>query len=146
MIAVDTNLLVYAFRVEYAGHVRAKQLLEAQLSSGNTTALPWPCLHEFFRVVTDARLFQPATTPERALTFLHALLAAPRVQAIAESARHLDHLATLVRASTLTGAAIHDAKIAAICLAHGVTELWSADRDFARFPGLRVRNPMVDGD
>jgi predicted nucleic acid-binding protein len=52
-------------------------------------------------------------------------------------------LEPLVRAAKVQGAAVHDARIAAICLAPGVAELWSADRDFARYPALKVHNPVV---
>jgi len=48
-----------------------------------------------------------------------------------------------VTETKVAGPRIHDARIAAVCLAHGVTELWTADRDFSRFPALRTRNPCV---
>ena len=74
------------------------------------------------------------------LRTLHAL---SNLVFIAEADDHLQHLEPLVLAARVQGAAVHDARIAAICLAHGVAELWSADRDFARFPALRVHNPVV---
>jgi predicted nucleic acid-binding protein len=60
-----------------------------------------------------------------------------------EAGDHLTHLRGVLRASGAVGARIHDAKIAAICLGHDVDELWSVDRDFRKFPGLRVVNPLV---
>jgi hypothetical protein len=54
----------------------------------------------------------------------------------------LGQLRNAVEAMNATGARIHDAKIAAICIAHGVRELWTVDRDFANVPGLRTRNPL----
>ncbi len=62
---------------------------------------------------------------------------------IGETEAHLKHLESLALGARVQGAAVHDAHIAAICLAHGVAELWSADRDFARFPALRTHNPVV---
>jgi uncharacterized protein len=52
-------------------------------------------------------------------------------------------LRALLTASRVTGARVHDARIAALCRQHGVRELWSADRDFGRFSGLNVVNPLV---
>jgi predicted nucleic acid-binding protein len=43
----------------------------------------------------------------------------------------------------ISGPQVHDARVAAICQDHGVRELWTADRDFGRFPALKVRNPFV---
>lgn len=63
---------------------------------------------------------------------------------LAEAAGHLDRLAELITAGRVTGPKIHDARIAASCLDHGIDELWSTDRDFSRFPTLRVRNPLVN--
>ena len=54
------------------------------------------------------------------------------------------HWPTLLRAGSVTGPRVHDARIAALCLQHAVAELWSADRDFSRFPSLKTRNPLVD--
>jgi hypothetical protein len=60
-----------------------------------------------------------------------------------EGPSHFELLRDLVTAGKIEGSQIHDARIAAICLSHGVSELWTADRDFSRFPQLRVRNPLV---
>jgi hypothetical protein len=62
---------------------------------------------------------------------------------MAEPESHWDTLSSLATQADLRGGQIHDARIAAICLGHGVRELWSADRDFSRYPTLRVRNPLV---
>ena len=66
-----------------------------------------------------------------------------RVRLIGEGSRHLDLLGDVSREGRVRGAAIHDARIAAICLEHGVSELWTADRDFSRFPSLKTRNPLM---
>ena len=55
----------------------------------------------------------------------------------------LELLGSLAKAADLVGGAIHDARVAAICLSHGITQLWSADRDFSRFPALKVVNPLI---
>lgn len=61
---------------------------------------------------------------------------------LAESAGYYQTLTALARSGRIVGPRIHDARIAALCLHHGVTELWTADRDFSAFPQLKVRNPI----
>jgi len=67
----------------------------------------------------------------------------PNLAFTAEAAEHLVHLEPLALAARAYGGAIHDARIAAICLSHGLAERWSADRDFSRFPALAVCNPRI---
>jgi uncharacterized protein len=62
---------------------------------------------------------------------------------LAETAGYWPVLERLLSAGRVTGAKVHDARIAALCLCHGVAEIWSADRDFTRFPELKKRNPLV---
>ena len=143
MIAVDTNILVYAHRIDSPFHERARSALESLANGAREWAVPWPCAHEFLAIVTHPRIYRTATPPQTALAQLRALHALPNLVFIAEADEHLQHLESLALGARVQGAAVHDARIAAICLANGVAELWSADRDFARFPALRVRNPVV---
>jgi toxin-antitoxin system PIN domain toxin len=141
MIAVDTNFLVYAHRAEMPQHERALSLL-ADLAEGEAPwAVPWPCVHEFFASVTASKWKSP-TPPSRALAALKSIADSPSVQLIGEGVEHLEILFDIVANGRVQGGAIHDARIAAICIAHGINELWTADRDFARFPSLRTHNPF----
>ena len=70
-------------------------------------------------------------------------MATPRLRLLGEGQDHLRQLAALMASGQITGPRVHDARIAAICLSHGVSELWSADRDFSWFPALKVVNPLV---
>jgi toxin-antitoxin system PIN domain toxin len=142
MIAIDSNLLIYAHRSDFPEHVPALALVRKVFEGRTNFGLPWPCLHEFYRVVTEPRLPIKPSSPLEALGAIRAWCAAPRCQLLSEGPAYLHHLAALVEANEPLGAMIHDAKIAAICLSHRVTELWSADRDFSRFPQLSVRNPL----
>ncbi len=143
MIAVDTNLLVYAHREDAPLHDAALQRL-AELAEGRAPwAIAWPCLHEFLAIVTHPRIFKPPTPLEAALDQIRAWLESPSLSLLAESSGYLDTLAGLLQAGHVTGAQIHDARIAALCLHHGVSLLWTADRDFGRFPGLKAQNPLV---
>ncbi len=144
MIAVDTNLLVYAHRRESTFHARARTLIEDLASSSSAWAIPWPCLHEFYGVTTNPRAFKPASTAAEAIGEISAWLAAPSLVLLHETEAHWATLQQLIHAARVVAGQVHDARIAAICIEHGVRELWSADRDFARFKSLTVRNPLVD--
>jgi hypothetical protein len=85
----------------------------------------------------------PAAPMAIALNIIESLLAEPNCEFLSEGPGHFDWLQQLATTGRLQGPQIHDARIAAICLSHGVSELWTADRDFSRFPQLRVRNPLV---
>ncbi|MEO8585128.1 MAG: TA system VapC family ribonuclease toxin [Acidobacteriota bacterium] len=143
MIAVDTNILVHAHRAESEWHARAKARVAELAGSDETWAIPWPCVHEFLAVVTHPRIFRPPTPMERALQQVSFWMESPSLALLDEGSGYWDALSSLIRAGGVTGPRIHDARIAALCVLHGVKELWSADRDFGRFRGLKVRNPLV---
>jgi len=143
VIAVDTNLLVYAHRPEMPRHAAAYKVLMELAGQMARWAVPWPCAHEFYAVVTNPRIFKTPATPAEAFTFLEAVSSGGSVRFISESAGHFEHLRELAISSGIMGGGIHDARVAAICIGHGVKELWSADRDFSRFPKLKVINPLV---
>ncbi|HHQ41939.1 MAG TPA: PIN domain-containing protein [Chromatiales bacterium] len=145
MIAVDTNLLVYAHREDSPWHGRAFELVRALAEGAAPWAIPWPCLHEFLAVVTHPRIFDPPTPLEIALDQVEAWIASPSLVLLAEGPMHWERLRESLAAAHVAGPAVHDARIAALCLAHGVRELWTADRDFGRYARLRTRNPLVTG-
>ena len=144
MIALDTDLLVYAHRSESRFHRRAVECLTTLAEGRAAWAIPWPCLHEFFAVVTNLRVFVPPTAPGVAVQAIERWLASPTLQLLAETAEHWATMRELLRGARVSGARVHDARIAALCLEHGVRELWSADRDLRRFPAIAVRNPLTD--
>ena len=143
MVAVDTNILVYAHRRDHEWHDSATACVAQVAEDRARWAIPWPCIHEFFAVVTRPGIFNPPSTGTQALAQIDAWFAAPAFETIGESAVHLETLKRLAGPAKLKGGAIHDARIAAICLDHRVTELWTADRDFSRFPALKTRNPLL---
>ena len=143
MIAVDTNLLVYSHRSDSPFHPVARELVEALRRGPAAWAIPWPCIHEFLALVTHPRVFKTPTPLSASFACVEAWLAGGNLQLIGESEGYFEKLRALVSAARLKGARIHDARIAALCLHHGVSELWTADRDFSAFPQLRARNPLV---
>lgn len=143
MIAVDTNVLVYAHRADSPFHERARSAIESLASGAREWAIPWPCAHEFFAIVTHPRIYRTPTPAGTAFAQLRALGALTNLAFIGESDEYLPHLESLALPAQTRGAAIHDARVAAICVSHGVAELWTADRDFSRFPKVNVRNPLI---
>ena len=143
MIALDTNLLVYAHREDSPFHDVAFECVRRCAEAATPWALPWPCLHEFFSIVTHPRIYDPPTPQAQALDQIDAWLQSPSVVLLGESSAHWSALRGLLAQARTVGPAVHDARIAALCLQHGVRELWSADRDFGRFPALKVLNPLV---
>ncbi len=114
-----------------------------ELAEGTESwAIPWPCLHEFVAVVTHERIFSPPTPLPQALQQAAAWLESPALVLLAESAGYWSVFTHVVERAKVTGPRIHDARIAALCVHHGVRELLSADRDFTRFGDLKTRNPL----
>jgi toxin-antitoxin system PIN domain toxin len=142
VIAVDTNILVYARRQEAPQHREALALLTELAEGERSWGLPWPCVYEFLRVVTHPRVFDPPTNLDTALEDLDSLFSSPWIVLLGEGPAHTEHLRRTVSSGRATGNLAHDAHIAALCMEHGVHELLSADRDFNRFPGLNVRDPF----
>ena len=146
MIAVDTNILVYAHREDSPFHEAAFRRV-AELAEGPATwGIPWPCLHEFLAIVTHPRIYAPPSPLGRALDQVDAWLESPSLALLAESPAHWPTLRALLAGGRVAGAQVHDARVAALCRQHGVRELWSADRDFSRFAGLAVANPLVQAN
>lgn len=144
MIAVDTNLLVYAHRRDSSFHARSSEVIR-QLAEGKAAwAIPWPCVHEFLAVVTHPRIYTPPSAMESAVDQVEAWLESPTVVLLGESTDHWPVLRRQLLAGAISGPRVHDGRVAAICVANGVSELLSCDRDFSRFPELTVVNPLVD--
>ncbi|MEW5737304.1 MAG: TA system VapC family ribonuclease toxin [Myxococcota bacterium] len=143
MIAVDTNILVYAHREDSPWHDRAAEVITRLAEGRAPWAIPWPCVHEFLAIVTHPRVYSPPSPIQTALDFLSELRLAPSLTLLAEGGPYWERVVALLTAARAHGPKVHDARIAALCLVGGVDELLTADRDFGRFPELRVRNPLV---
>lgn len=143
MIAVDTNLLVYAHRREVTEHPLAFDLLQELAGSTSRWAIPWPCIYEFFSVVTNARIWKDAaSSPAQAWQQIEAWMDSPSLELLHETPDFRATLADFAQRARVRGPVIHDARVAAICVAHGVRTILSRDRDFSLFPDLAVRNPL----
>ena len=144
MLAVDSNILVYAHRRESEPYVPARQTLEELAHGDRPWAIPWPCCHEFLSVVTNRKIWkEAASTPEEAWHQLRVWEASPTCRMIGETDGFMDVLEGFVNRPNITGAIVHDARIAAICMANGVETLLTRDRDFSLFPQLPTRDPLM---
>jgi uncharacterized protein len=144
VIAVDTNILVYAHRRENPHYAVASRRIRDLASGSSAWGIPWPCVHEFLSIVTRPRVFDPPTPLNNAIAQVQIWMESPTNSSLAEADGYWTVLRRLVEAAQVVGPKIQDARIAAICMQHGVREFWSADRDFSRFPALKVVNPLLD--
>jgi uncharacterized protein len=143
MIAVDTNILVYAHRAETDWFEQADAVLRELAEGGRSWAIPWPCICEFYSVVTSKHVLDTPTPIDRAVAQIDAWMESPTLVLLGETAGTWPLLRNQLLDARVTGPMTYDTRIATLCLAHGVRELWTADRDFGRFPALRSRNPLV---
>jgi uncharacterized protein len=140
--ALDTNILVYAHRQEAPRNEVASALLARFCESRDAWAIPWPCIAEFYSVVTNRRIWkEAASTPSQALAQLSAWCASPSLMLLSEVPSSLEVLVSILQKTQVQGPAVHDARIVSICIAHGIEMLLTTDRDFSRFTGLRYETP-----
>ena len=95
MIAVDTNILVYAHRPESEWHLAAFQLIRSLTEGSELWAIPWPCVHEFYNVVTNARALKPPSTIAQATLQISSWFASPSLVLLHEGLSHWDTLQAL---------------------------------------------------
>ncbi len=139
MRSVDSNVLVHAYLSNSPFHAVCSALVDELASSAAPWAIAWPCIHEFYGTVTRRNLFPMVPSAAAVRDQIDAWLESPSVTLLSETNHHWATLSRLLRDGDITGPMVHDAKIAAICLDHGVDEFVTFDRDFSRFPELRVR-------
>lgn len=143
MIAVDTNILVYAHRRDSEWHQPAAIAVRTLAENSAAWAIPWPCIHEFLAIATHPRIYQPPSSIAEALGQVDQWLESPSLQLLSELKEHWAEIRGIVERGKIHGPAVHDARIAALCREHGVSELWTADRDFTRMGMPKTRNPLL---
>ena len=144
MIAIDTNILVYAHRGDSPYHRAADRAVTQLAESGELWAIPWPCIHEFLAIVTHPRIYDPPTPMEDALEQVECWLEVPTLMLLGEDKGYWPRLRQGLESDAVAGPMVHDARIAALCLSRDIRVLWTADRDFSRFGELRTVNPLKD--
>ena len=139
MIAVDTNILIYAHRGETELHGAASSRLVALAEGAERWALPVFCVTEFMRVVTHRRVFNPPSAVARAAAFIEGIADAPSCEVVQPGPEFLERLIAVARQADSHGNLMFDAQIAALCREHGIDTILTNDRDFERFESLQVR-------
>ena len=142
VIAVDVNILVYAFRGELPEHARAFDSVELLRRGEAPWGVPGEVLSGFLRLVTNPRVFQTPASIADAVAFVRALTASPSFLLLKPSDGHLERFLDLCGSARVRGKLVPDAWLAALAIEHGCT-WWSRDRDFARFPNLDWVDPLA---
>jgi uncharacterized protein len=142
MIALDTNLLIYAHRREMGRGEIAVQAIEKLANQSEPWGIPTPCVAEFCAVASNAKVFAQPSTRAQLADQVAQWANAPAFRWLHTTDMHWAQLLSLANTGDITGGQYHDARIAAICIENGVREFWTADRDFSRFPALKTRNPL----
>lgn len=144
MILVDTNVLLYAIDEDSPQHAPAREWVELAFSGVEPIGLPWVVLLAFVRLVTRAAIMRRPLSPEAALAYVDEWLALPAVQPVAPGPGHWAVLRTLLASAGTAGNLTTDAHIAALAL-EMAAPICTADRDYLRFPGVRIVGPFVGG-
>jgi len=140
MIALDTNLLVYAHRSSAPQHAAAYRAVERAASHPDGWGFSLGTVGEFWSVVTHPAAPHP-TTPERARTFLEELVRDAKAQIFMPGPGFAGRLTALASRMGVRGVRIFDLQIALSAVEAGATELWTSDRDFVPCPSLEVLQP-----
>lgn len=141
MIACDVNVLVHAFNADDDQHEPYRHWLEAAAGGPEPFGLSTVVASGFVRVVTHPKVLEAPLAVAEALDLLAALRSAPAVVPLEPGPRHRALFDDLCRRTGARGNAVPDAFLAALAMEHGCTWV-TADRGFARYPGLRVRHPL----
>ncbi len=142
MIAVDTNLLVYSVRSDSPWHLAARETIRGLAEGMQPWAIAWSCIHEFVGIVTHPRIYKPPTPLNDALLQVEYWLESPSLRMLGEVDGYFETFRAIASIGKVAGPVVHDARVAAVCAAAGVQEIWTCDRDYGRFPRIRARNPL----
>ena len=141
MIVPDTNLLIYAFNVRALKHEPARRWWEELVNGSERIGIPWVVTMAFLRLLTSRGMLATPIDPSQAVDWVTSWFEHPHVAPINPGSQHIGHMRRLLQAVGVGGNLAMDAHIAAIAIEYQA-ELHSNDADFARFPGLRWRNPL----
>lgn len=140
---VDANLIIWAHHLQFPAHAAARQWWARVVSEQPSVGIPWPSVLAFVRISTHPRALERPLDLARAWRIVEGWLDRPNVWVPTPTDRHRAILAPLLLAGKATGNHVPDAHLAALAIEWGL-ELLSADRDFARYSGLRWRDPLAE--
>jgi len=141
VIVLDANILLYAYDSASSKHARARTWIEKVFSQAEPIGLPWQTIGAFLRIMTNPRLPGDRFSLEEAVEVVDRWLEQPNIRLLAQGEDHWTLLRRMILEGQAPGALVSDAQLAALTIEFGGT-LHTTDRDFARFPGLRWKNPL----
>ena len=144
MIIPDANVLLYAYHAGVPQHVRARQWIESVFSDSEPVRLPWQSIAAFLRIATHSKVFANPYTIAEAVAIVQSWFSAPAVGVIEPGERYWEILSRLLVDSQVSGTLVTDAALAALAMEFGAT-LATSDRDFRRFDGLKLLDPVTEG-
>ena len=142
MILLDANLLLYAYNSESPHHEPSRNWLEATLSSGQPVRFALVTLLAFVRIASDRRIYTQPLSPTEACSLIERWLSQPNVRLLQPGPRTWRYLGRMCEEGQAKGAMVTDAHLAALAMEHGAS-IATCDRDFLRFPGVRIVNPVA---
>lgn len=142
MIIPDANVLIYAFNPLAPERESAREWLSTSLSGNIDFGFTWQTLTAFARISTDRRLFSNPYSTAEAFEIMESWLSTPRARVLVPTQNHMRIFSRLAIESKVNGPMLMDAHLAALAIEHGAT-LATTDRDFRRFDGLKLMNPLV---
>jgi len=145
MLLPDVNVLIYAHREDHPENRLYAEWLVGVVNASEPFALAGLVLSSFLRIVTNRKIFKPATPMDVALEFCQELIRQPRSVVLRPSIRHWEVFVDLIRSAEVKGPMVSDAYLAALAIEHGC-EFVTTDSDFARFRGLRWKHPLAPYD
>jgi len=143
VIAIDTNLLVYAFRAAVPEHSAAKKALERAFDDRRGCGIGLPCISEFWSVVTHPKAVGGPSTPTLAAKFIESIIEQAELHIWLPTEGFANRILKLAGELAVTGHRIFDLQIGMIAMEHGARELWTHDRNFQAPPGLRIVDPLA---
>ena len=144
MRLIDVNVLVYSYREDSPDHLAYKRWVEEMVNAPEAFGASDLVLSGFLRVVTHPRVFSPPSPIKHAIAFLEEIRGAPNCVAVRPGDRHWSIFMDLCKSSGIKGNLVPDAYLAALAIETG-SEWITADRDYARFKGLRWHHPLDRG-
>ena len=141
MILIDANILLYAYDPSSPHHQAARGWFETSVAKPENIALTWMTILAFIRISTSARPLEHPLSADEAASIVTNWLGRPMFTLLNPGERHWEILQSLMTRGQVHGPLVMDAHLAALAIEHGAT-LATTDRDFTRFPGLRLLNPL----
>jgi uncharacterized protein len=142
--AIDTNVLLYASNSDAPEHGRAKALLEHLASGPELVVLLWPTVMGYLRIATHPSVFDRPLTASDAVANIDDLLSLPHVRVVGEGGRFWEIYRELSRDVPVRGNQVPDAHLVALMIDHGVSVMWTRDRDFKKYGSISVKDPFAD--